>query len=311
MKIQKQDYEKFRKWCYQFFKEQRKAKGKEVVAHLKLDDEKLLKKIEKAVGKKKAATYISRSLLGSIRKYGWLTYEKNHWVAKPQWGQCTYCFSELEDIYMIDAKDQQYCDGDCFDEHGASEFYDSYIDDYLSFFSDFKNLKENYTIFLQKKLEPSYDNHLQLAELLEQIEELLNDNSYSTIWFNGGDDGPLAAEMSRMLSILQNDFEAVQKEEARIYALRPRDNKRYSLIIDQQFHKHKAVKKFMKKNEKYRESSTTWTTNDATLRSDWYYSLHDLVTVTATNEIKCPACQEITEEKWGRTLADGFSYCCY
>jgi len=51
----------------------------------------------------------------------------------------------------------------------------------------------------------SFEKYLELLVIQRDMNEVLNDDCYSTIWFNGGDDGPLATEIYRMLLILHDD----------------------------------------------------------------------------------------------------------
>lgn len=314
MKISKTDYEQFRNWCQQFFKNNREVTSRKLVEKLKTSRPMLFNTIEKVVGKGKGAAYIGRFLLTSVRKYGWLTYEKNTWRTKPNWGLCTYCFQELEDVYVIDIDGNQYCDSDCFDDYEATEYCDSYYDEYLFLCSDFKDLKERYSIFLLQKLEPKFEYHLELSGILAEISELLTDTEYTTVWMNGGDDGPLAYEIFRMLSILQEDQEELEKVEARFRNERPKDNQMYSIKIDSYFlkkrQKPEVLRQFVKQYRKYRskELSNKWTTFYASLRSQWY-DLLEKVPFEYVNEIKCPACEEISDGRWQRRLMDGFYYC--
>ncbi|QOY35320.1 hypothetical protein AWH56_021925 [Anaerobacillus isosaccharinicus] len=317
MKISKEDYLEFKNWCKKFFRENREGSTKQLVEELINVNPKLIKRMEKAVGKGNVKAYLGRSLMTSLRKEGWLWYEKNTWVTKPNWGLCTHCFCEIDDIYLIDIDGNQYCNDDCFEEHGATEYYDSYNDDYFYLFSEFKQLKEKYTIFLEKKVQPNYMNHLELKQVLAEILEVLNDDIYSTVWLNGGDDGPVSYEIARMLQILQRDYEDLNKEDTMIKAKRQSVNQLYSITINRTLlkkrRKPEILKQFIQKHRKYRSKTDTnrWTTKDLNMRNNWYEKLNNELSdgISYCNEIFCPACQEVTDRKWARMLADGYYYC--
>ncbi len=140
---------------------------------------------------------------------------------------------------------------------------------------------------------------------------------YSTVWLNGGDDGPVCDEIARMLQILQRDYETLMKEDSRIAEKRKHINRLYSIIVDRTLLKKRnkpvILKQFIQKSRKYHSKIDTdrWTTKDLRMRNKWYDLLCTECSngISYSNEICCPACQEVTDMKWAKLLADGYYYC--
>src|SRR5690554_3887579 len=130
MLIQKEELLQFKDCCRNYFKKERQGTSLDVLQGLKECDRKLYRAIEKTVGKRKMKGYIGR-LLRSVGREEWLIFEEKVWKAKPKWGYCTYCFSPIDEIYLIDIDNHQFCDSHCFDDYEAVMHYDAYADDYL------------------------------------------------------------------------------------------------------------------------------------------------------------------------------------
>ncbi|WP_138419695.1 hypothetical protein [Aquibacillus sediminis] len=322
MLIEKQDFVAFKAFCRGYFKKQREAKSIEVLQELKVAERKLYRKMEKAVGKRKIKGYVGR-LLRSVSREGWLYYKQKDWKTKPEWGYCTYCFSPLEDIYVIDIDDHQYCNSDCFDELEAEPHYDGYADDYLFLFWDFEKLKDKYTSYLNRSLQKDFATHLELSVILRDINNVMNDSDYATVLWNGGDDGPVAGEMYRMLMTLREDSELLGKQLVQCKKALPDTTKRFAIeVSDAIMRKRKrpeVLREFIRNHRKYRdkENNHKWFTTDSFQRMQWYDALTQDEALTKEiswlNEVDCPECNQIVDDKSSRRAPDDFYYCeaCY
>ncbi len=322
MIIQKHEFLKFKEFTQNYFKKEREASSADVLKGLEQHNRKLYKTLEKAAGKKKVKGYVGR-LLKSIAREGWIRYEHKTWLATPKWGYCTSCFTPLEDVYLIDIDNLQYCHSGCFDEHGAVEHYDSYADSYIFLFMEFEQLKRKYKYYLERRGKNDFEVHLELTMILKDLYDLFNDSEYTSLFLSGGDDGPLASEMYRMLSILQEDAEKLEALLEQCKKVLPVTNEIFSIeICAEVMRKRKrpeVLREFIRTNRKYRseDNKNKWSTPDSSQRSGWYYALvEDKVLdgkIEAMNEIQCPECNQIVDKKWSRLIPDDFFYCdeCY
>ncbi|MGM8216618.1 hypothetical protein ACLIA0_13760 [Bacillaceae bacterium W0354] len=322
MLIQKEEFYSFKDFCRDYFKKNRHGRSVNVLERLKKDDRELYRTIEKAVGKQKIKGYIGR-LLRSISREGWLIYEKKEWRTKPEWGYCTYCFKELDDVYLIDIEQHQYCSSSCFDEHEAVPHYDGYADDYFFLFWDFEKLKDEYEIFLNKPIKNDYLTHTRLTMVLRDLYNILDDSDYSAVLFNGGDDGPLASEMYRMMITLKTDAEQLERLLEQCKDVLPPTNQLYSIEISEEIMRKRkrpeVLRQFVNDNRKYRnkDNKNKWSTSDSFQRLEWYDTLTKDETlkdrVAWINEIECPLCEQVVGSDESRRVPDGYFYCeeCY
>jgi hypothetical protein len=190
-------------------------------------------------------------------------------------------------------------------------------------FWDFQKLKEKYNFYLERLLKISFETHLELTIIKRDIYEVLNDDYFSTVFFNGGDDGPLAAEMYRMLMVLNEEVKVIEDLIERCKRRLPETNELFSIEIDQDIlrkrKKPEMLRGFIQTHRNFRdkEKRNRWLTNDSAERSTWYSLLTENEELEGKikyrNEIKCPHCEEVVERKWSRRTIDGFFYCddCY
>ncbi|MDC3413827.1 hypothetical protein NC797_08380 [Aquibacillus sp. 3ASR75-11] len=322
MLIQKDEFSAFKDFCRIYLKKERQGKSTDVLQGLKGHDRKLYRAIEKTVGKRKMKGYIGL-LLRSVSREGWLNYEEKVWNAKPKWGYCTYCFSQIDDTYLIDIDGNQYCNSDCFDEQEAVPHYDAYADDYMFLFWDFEKVRDRYQYYLNRSIKKDFETHLDLTMILRDLYDVLNDSDYSTVLFYGGDDGPLVSEMYRILTILQEEAEALEKLLEQCKKVLPDTNERFSIeIIEEIMRKRKrpeVLREFIQTNRKYRnkENKNKWSTTDSMQRMNWYDVLTEEEAlknnVSWMNEVDCPQCKEVIDRQWSRRVPDGYFYCekCY
>lgn len=322
MRIQKEDFIAFKAFCRNYFKKKREGKSTAVLQGLKAYDKKLYRTIEKTVGKKKIKGYIGY-LLRSVGREGWLVYKEKTWQVKSKWGYCTYCFSELDDIYVIDIEHQQYCNSDCLDHHEAVSHYDSYADDYMFLFWEFENLKGRYQRYFNRPLRKNFETNLNLIMILRDLYNVLNDSNHWTILSNGGDDGPLASEMYRMLIILKEEAKQLEKLQEQCQKMLPQTNKRFAIEVSEEIMRKRkrpeVLREFIKTHRKYRdqENKNKWFAADALQRSNWYdaLSIDELFIhqVSLVDEVKCPQCEDVVESQFSRRVPDGYYYCeeCY
>ncbi|MEH7226369.1 hypothetical protein V7112_21360 [Bacillus sp. JJ1566] len=322
MLIQKQQFLDFKEFCREYFKKDVEGRSVEVLQRLEAENHRLYKVIENTVGKQKITGYIGR-MLRIVAEEGWLIYEDKTWKAKSEWGYCTNCFSPLDDIYLIDIDHHQYCDSDCFDELEAVTHYDSYADEYLFLFRDFEKLKGRYRYYLNQNIKEDFQIHLDLTMILRDLYSILNVCEYSTVLFNGGDDGPLASEMYRMLMILKEESIKLEKLLEQCKKILPPSNECFSIEISDDVmrkgNRPEVLREFIRTNRKYRnkENKNKWSTTDSMQRLDWYNALTEeeslINDVSLINEVECPQCKQVEDQKWSRRVPDGYFYCdeCY
>lgn len=323
MLIEKYVFIDFKDFCKKHFKKNRESKSIEFLQALKEYDRSLFRAIEKTVGKRKMKSYIGR-LLRSIRGEGWLSYEEKTWITKPKWGYCTYCFTPLDVIYLIDIDHHQYCDTNCFDDHEAVSHYDSYADDYVFLFWDFEKLKERYSYFLNGSFPKNFKTHLDLMIIVRDIHNVLYNDDYSDVLWNGGDDGPVAREMNRMITILKSNAEKLEKLTEQCKQKLPETNERFAIVVSDSIMRRRkrpeVLRDFIHKHRKYRdkENKNKWITNDPMQRLNWHDDLTAIEEleseVSIVNEINCPDCnQMISSDENTYRVPDGYYYCedCY
>jgi hypothetical protein len=323
MKINGELLAEFNQFCYGYFKKERERTTLDVVESLRTMNKGLFKKIEKATGKGRAIAYVGSSLLKRLKNEGWLTYERKFWTVKVGWGRCNYCFKTLEEVYLIDIDHKQYCDEECFEDHGAVHYYDSYVDDYLYLFCEYQSLIGRYQYYLRSPVKKCFHAHLELNVIKRDILEVLNDDCFSTVLWNGGADGPLAAEMYRVLMVLDEDAKKLESLIEKYKNLLPSTNQLFTIEMDQQLlskrKRPEVLREFIKKYRKYRNADQTnkWTTFESSLRSDWYYLFIEDDEVQGKFktliESKCPQCEQVVVSKWSTRTIDGYYYCheCY
>jgi hypothetical protein len=197
------------------------------------------------------------------------------------------------------------------------------MDDYIYLFSEYQSLKERYQSYLRSPVEKCFESHLVLNVINRDIEEVLQDDCFSTVLWNGGDDGPLAGEMYRMLMNLREDADRIEILIEKYKNLLPITNQLFSIEIDNQLLRKRkraeSLREFIQRYRKYRnvDQANKWTTSDPSMRSDWYDLLMKEEQLerkfSILNETRCPHCDQVVESKWSRRAIDGYYYCadCY
>ncbi len=307
--------EEFRSWAKKHFKEHRELTTAELFKIMQSENPALAKKINKAARKAQPTTYIGRYLLRSFTSQGWLIHDGEKWITQPAEDYCTYCFKPLDaDIYLLDIDLNYYCDDDCFLDAGAGEAYDGYWDQYMNLFYEYDKLRPLSRSTSQSVEKPEPLDHLEVIKLAENLEHLIYDPDYNDIWYNGGDDGPFAAEMYRMLTVLQEDLDHIKEVQENMKALRISQKEYYTLTLPPNLPKTKKmrskVENFIKNQEKYchKERPNTWCTEDYSRFNKWKDKFKTL-DITFHNTLKCPICCNEGDFLAFRLAADNFKYC--
>ncbi|TCT21768.1 hypothetical protein EDD68_11072 [Melghiribacillus thermohalophilus] len=318
MKLAKRNRKLFDDWIRNFFKEERRATSKEIWEKLQQDQPRLGKAIKRAGARVGASAYIGRYLLRPITKEGWLHVLNWEWMVQATPERCYHCFSAIDDIYVIDAEENRYCSLDCLEEcPEARDPYDSYWDDYVFLYMDFADFHGE-----AKDLRhclPSPENHLGVCRLLKKMDQWFEFPDYDDIWFNGGDDGPIAREMYRMLRLLNQDDEQLKSLEREMREARGKQKMIYSievLNLEGQLKENRAFHCFFRKNIKYfDEIRHMFSTEDVWLWHDWGKELEEILpgAYRSINEFRCPSCGRIGEDNRFERLEDNYKYCeeCY
>lgn len=313
MRIAKSHIENFSSWVRKRFKTNRESTSDVIWNKLQQYDKRLCRAIKRAGKKIGPRAYIGRHLLRRVTKEHWLTYENNQWIARPTNEQCHYCFSSISNIYVIDLDKNRYCNFDClYDFDEATVPYDGYWDDYTALVDDFDYYHCMYKDF-KHYLEPTPANHIQLNSFMDKFERWMEMPEYNTIYLNGGHDGPVAAEMYRMLMILEENFKHLKKIQAEITKARPKQNIFiYCHLICQ---KSKLLQNFIKKYKtNYCQDRNIWMTDDPITRIDWNNELTPVEdSINIFPELCWPNCHESYRTHRFSHANDGFKYCefCY
>lgn len=317
MKITGKDQETFFKWTTQYFRDNRQGVSKEIFNQYKKDFPPEAKRMEKLCKKTGAPAYIGRYLLPRLIREGWLILDKETWTVKVIPERCARCFSPIEDIYVIDIENRRYCSTECMDEaEDAPPHYDSFVDSYFFLFDDYKDITLAYRSLLKDTRNNIIHDHILTKKLQEQTTEVLD--NHDSILFNGGDDGPLAAEMYRMLLDLQQYQQGLEELEAKIMKKRPPQTQFYSITINQDYmegpgKQNPILRKFIKKHMQYRDQTipNTWTTPKVELRNRWWETLHNSLgyALTYQNTLGCSLCGKRQERKYLTPAADEYLYC--
>ncbi|KAF1084037.1 hypothetical protein SPSYN_02949 [Sporotomaculum syntrophicum] len=144
---------------------------------------------------------------------------------------------------------------------------------------------------------------------------------YDYILLNGGDDGPVAGEMNRMVESIQEKLDHLKTMEDDVRKLRNPQRKFYSIIIDPVYlngpgKKNAALKKFIRKYKAYanQDNPNIWTTSDLEQRNGWWELLNNINEArNYSNSGECPLCGKIETENSLRRAVDDYQYCedCY
>lgn len=196
---------------------------------------------------------------------------------------------------------QRNCDVDCLEEcESTIELSDSYWDEY---------------VFLTDNSSMTPRNHIALCSLLKELEDWIDSSDYDHIYLNGGDDSLLAAEMYRMLMLLEKDVKQLRKLEQEMRNERGTQQTRYSLLIDSTVmsrkKQSKVLKAFMRDHKTfYVETRQRWVTADVFQWRDWIDSLNSVLDAKVDErvEMQCPKCEKIEEEKSMHRKIDKYKY---
>ncbi len=230
----------FNTWAVAYFKDHRTAQSKDIFNRLKEEMPVTAKKIEKAGKKIGGPAYIGRHLLPGLAKEGWLQNKDRVWSVNITPDRCPYCLKPIDEVYLIDIDENRYCSADCMDEYEDAEPpYDSYWDDYIALFYEFEDIYyryqgilDDYATVTSKNPEPDkiIFTHRDILKTINHIEEILP--NYDYILLNGGDDGPVAGEMNRMVESMQEKLDHLREMADNIAKIRQPQRKYYSITID-------------------------------------------------------------------------------
>ncbi|HZK24124.1 MAG TPA: hypothetical protein VFC74_01915 [Oscillospiraceae bacterium] len=316
MKLAENYREQFLAWAKDNLLLERESSTEELYAALLKDKPVLAKRINKAAPKTGAKAYIGRYLLRAFVNQGWLKYRDKKWFVQPLEDHCANCLTELHpDIYLVDTVGSYYCCEDCLleREDGAT---DGYWMDYLPLFADFADLLPESSDHKQQKKEADPLTHLEVINIRKRLANVINCPDYDTIWLNGGDDGPLAAEMYRMLTMLAARLTKVTEVETAIAKLRAPQQVNYTIQLPEGLPNEKRlqvkVERFSKRHKQIRRQDLplAWRTDDLSLLSRWEKQLKE-ISYTIVKSRKCPLCS-IDADNFALAV-DGYRYCeaCY
>ncbi|MFZ3132216.1 MAG: hypothetical protein WA125_14265, partial [Desulfosporosinus sp.] len=191
-----------------------------IVAILEKDEPRLLKRITKASGKIGPVAYIGRYLLSKLKEEGWLINDEKTWKVKIVPDRCTQCFKPLDEVYFI-TSEKRFCNDDCADdfnwdseEADHNGGYEPYWDEYSMLFNKFSHLNPQFKGFRRLIVNDSLVrpiNHIELLNIIQEIECELDNEDYQNFIADEGRDGPLAAEIYRMLNILGRELIELRK----------------------------------------------------------------------------------------------------
>lgn len=213
-----EDQQMFKRYALLYFSKFRSLSSKEIYKLLGNYDPKLLKRIKRITKRTEPAAYIGRYLLPLFKKEGWLIYKDNKWNVQIVQDRCVQCFKKIDEVYLIDSGNLHFCSTDCADEfEGFYEPYDCYWDEYLCLFTEFSEMYpkfSNYTKLDGTNNFISPFSHFNLLNLIQNIEDSINNSEFDEITNDEGADGKVAAEIYRMLVILNKkliNFETQKK----------------------------------------------------------------------------------------------------
>jgi hypothetical protein len=278
MKITKNDYETFICWAQEYFIRAREAKSEHALEVFKEKFPKATKRMGKAAKQTGLKAYIGRSI---FRNIPWLQNIKGKWRVAPGENYCAYCLNELdEEIYLFDMNDRYYCDDECLEELFSlmndleddektshlvvevEEPWDSFWEDCQMLFIDFQQIKPEARGMLGGTIEPIAKKHLDLLLLIQKIEYIIYSGDYDDIWMNGGDDGPSASHMYKMLKSLEKDLEKLKELEENIKENRKDEKFTYRIYIDEKSSSENSSPSMISKlKHKYKEQINELSTN--------------------------------------------------
>ncbi|MBB5172463.1 hypothetical protein [Texcoconibacillus texcoconensis] len=199
-------------WLKQVMKKQQKMNTHQLWEKMQQEEPTLAKKVKKQSGKSSPIAYLGRHILKPLSEEHWLTRDGKDWVICLPENHCAYCLRSVDDVYVIDANDHLYCGLDCLDDdEEADPIEDGYWDDYAMLVMDFEHYYPEAQRLLKTADFEDEEDRALARELYDDLDEYLGSGDFTTIYMNGGDDGPLAAEMYRMLMCLEEVHEQLLK----------------------------------------------------------------------------------------------------
>lgn len=316
MKLAQKYRQQFQEWAKDYLLLERESSTEELYAALLEDKPELAKKINQVAKKTGAKAYIGRYLLRTFVNQGWLKYRNNKWLVQPLEDHCANCLAELHpDIYLADTMGNYYCCEDCLLEweDGAD---DGYWLDYLPLVEEFADLWPDCNYLAKQKPKADPLLHLEVIAAKKRAANVINCPDYDTVWLNGGDDGPLAAEMYRMLTMLAARLTTVTEVETAIARLRAPQQISYTMNLPEGLPNEKRlrskVERFSKRHQQFRRQDLplAWKTADSNQLQAWEKELKG-INYTTFKSHKCPLCSSDVD-CYG-LAADGYRYCssCY
>ena len=330
MILTEKDQQQFRNHVVPHLIQSRTTTCNAIVALLESDEPRLLKHITKASGKIGPIAYIGRYLLSKLKEEGWLINDYKTWKVKITPDRCAQCFKPLYEVYYI-TSEKRFCNDDCANEfnwdsekadHVGGD--DPYWDEYSMFFNTFSQLYPQFRRY--KKL---IDNdglvipidHIQLLNIIQEVKYELDNEDYQNFIADEGRDGPLAAEIYRMLSILDREQIELRKVKKEVQKHRGKQKRIYAIIIDRNYISdigkgETAFKEFVRKNRRYKmTASNMWGSKILEKRNQWYDDLKTFLgnALGYKNIVECPLCTTLSEENYTYRAIDDFRYCenCY
>ncbi|OLN28961.1 hypothetical protein [Desulfosporosinus metallidurans] len=324
MPLDEKDQQLFRDYVMPFIAKNRSTSSQTILELLEKEEPKLLKRINKTSKKIGPLAYIGRYLLAKFKKEGWLVNEDELWTVNINQERCAQCFKLLDEVYLVDIENNRFCSENCADDFEPEfvEPYDSYWDQYMYLFHTFSELYPKFAVFkkpLEKVEVISPSTHLALLKTLQKIEEHVYNPENDGIMLDEGADGPIAAEIYRMLSILNNELLQLRKVEKVFRKHRLKQKGVFAIIVDSEYlsgsSKNDAVfKEFIRKNRRYKMSkSNMWGTTKLEKRNQWYDELIPQLksALHYENYVECPICSLLSEENHTKKANDNYRYCEY
>ncbi|MGH4138630.1 hypothetical protein [Clostridium sp.] len=161
-------------------------------------------------------------------------------------------------------------------------------------------------------------SHFNLLNLIQNIEDSINNSEFDEITNDEGADGKVAAEIYRMLAILNDKLIKLRNTEKNIRKHRTKEKQMYALEIEQNHlvkhaNDNNVLMKFIKENRRclMKNESNMWITAKLDRRNQWYDELKQTLekNLSYKNYIECPICCTLSESKFTRIAIDGYHYC--
>ncbi|MDF2923632.1 MAG: hypothetical protein K0R57_2546 [Paenibacillaceae bacterium] len=204
------DKELLNNFLRQYFGSNRSTNVQEIMDSLKETEPALAAKLKKASKHLGFKTYLTKYFLRDFLNEGWLTVTNQSIQVKLSLSRCSYCFSAIENVYLIDIELNRYCGRNCIDK------LPHYFKTYESGLETYGNLFDHFSMWfpLCQELTTTSFNSLTSKDakvLSSTIDNYLDSEYWDNFLLPHTSQSCIDSEIYRMLTLLREQARKLQK----------------------------------------------------------------------------------------------------